>query len=123
MTIPLQINTLLFDFDGTLTYQHPTSLDILFTLLDEHQIPLLATAHRETLQFVYQYWANSGDLARDMEMFGKFTAEHWVHYLKRKLVAAGLALGQAADLAPILQPLLEERYQPAIRVLEDVKPT
>ena len=58
MTIPLHITTLLFDLDGTLTHQYPTSLDILFTILDEHQIPLMATAHRDTLQFVYRYWAN-----------------------------------------------------------------
>ena len=123
MTIPLQINTLLFDFDGTLTYQYPTSLDVLFTILDERRIPLMATAHRETLQFVYQYWANSNEVAQDMEMYGEFTADFWVQYLQRKLRAAGMTELQAADLAPVLQPIVEERHQPAKMVLEDVKPT
>jgi len=123
MAIPIQINALLFDLDGTLTYQHPSSLDMLFTILDEHQVPLMATAHRDTLQFVYQYWANSEHAAQDMEMYGEFTNEFWVHYLKRKLWAAGLSELQAADLAPVLQPILEERYQPVKMVLEDVRPT
>ena len=123
MTIPLQINTLLFDLDGTLTYQYPTSLDIMFTLLDERQIPLMATAHRDTLQYVFRYWANSDELTHDMEKYGKFSEEHWVQYLKRKLIAAGLNDIQAADLAPILQPIIVERYQPDKMVLEDVKPT
>ncbi len=123
MTIPLQINTILFDFDGTLTYQSPTSLDIMFTLLDEQKIPIADTAQRRTLQFVYQYWANSDDLVQDIDMFGKFSPDYWVQYLSRKLVAAGLAEEQAADLSPVLQPLLEERYQPKKMVLDDVKPT
>ena len=123
MTIPLQINTLLFDLDGTLTFQHPSSLDILFTILDEHKIPLMATAHRDTLQFVYQYWANSEDVAQDMEIYGEFTDNFWIQYLKRKLWAAGLTELQALDLAPIIQPILRERHQPVKMVSEDVKPT
>lgn len=123
MTIPIQINTLLFDLDGTLTYQHPSSLDVLFTILDEHQVPLMAGAHRDTLQFIYRYWANSADVAQDMEMYGEFTDEFWVQYLKRKLLAAGLPAFQAADLAPVLQPILQERHQPVKMVPDDVRPT
>jgi len=123
MTIPLQINTLIFDLDGTLTYQYPTSLDIMFTLLDEHKIPVSATAHRDTLQYVFQYWANSEEFINDMESYGKFSEEHWVQYLKRKLMAAGLTDIQAAELAPDFQPIIVERYQPDKMVLEDVKPT
>jgi FMN phosphatase YigB (HAD superfamily) len=123
MPIPLQITTLLFDLDGTLTYQLPSSLDSLFTLLDEYDIPLMATAHRETLQFVYRYWANSEEVADDLQMYGEFTQEFWVHYLKRKLWAAGLPEDQALDLAPKLLPILDERHQPVKMVLDDVKPT
>ena len=123
MTIPLHITTLLFDLDGTLTHQHPTSLDILFTVLDEHQIPLMATAHRDTLQFIYQYWANSDEVAQDLEMYGELTDDFWIQYLKRKLWAAGLTELQATDLAPILQPELVERHQPEKLVPDDVRPT
>jgi len=123
MTIPLHITTLLFDLDGTLTHQHPTSLDFLFTVLDEHKIPLMATAHRDTLQFVYQYWGISDEVAQDLERYGDFTDDFWFHYLKRKLWAAGLTELQAADIAPIIQPELEERYQPEKLVLDDVRLT
>ena len=90
MTIPPQINTLIFDLDGTLTYQYPTSLDIMFTLLDEHQIPIRATAHRETLQYVFQYWANSDEFTHDKEKYGKFSEEHWVQYLPVGLTVASM---------------------------------
>ena len=123
MTIPLHITSLLFDLDDTLTLKYPSSLDVLFTILDEHQIPIMASAHRTTAQFIYQYWTKSDQVAQDLEMYGEFTDEFWVYYLKRKLWAAGLTELQAADLAPVLQPELEERYQPEKLVPEDVKPT
>jgi putative hydrolase of the HAD superfamily len=123
MTIPLTINSLLFDLDGTLTVKHPSSLDVLFTILDEHKIPLMASAHRTASQFIYQYWAKSDQVAQDLEMYGEFTDEFWVHYLKRKLWAAGLTELQATDLALVLHPELEERHQPVKLVPEDVKPT
>jgi putative hydrolase of the HAD superfamily len=123
MTIPLQITTLLFDLDGTLTLKHPSSLDVLFTILDEHQIPVMASAFRTTAQFVYQYWSNSKEINQDLEIYGDFTDEFWVHYLKRKLWAAGLTEFQATELAPVIQPQLEERHQPQTIVPKDVLPT
>jgi HAD superfamily hydrolase (TIGR01549 family) len=123
MTIPHQINTLFFDLYGTLTYLYPTSLYFMFTLLDERNFVFKTTAHRETLRYIFQYWANSEELAQDIDKFGKFSDDHWVHYLKRKLIAAGISAPEAADLAPELQPILIERYQPEKQILEDVKPT
>ena len=123
MTIPLHITTLLFDLDGTLTHQHPSSLDVMFTLLDERNIPLMATAHRSTMQFLYKYWANSPEVIQDMEKYGKFTDEFLIQYLKRKLLAAGLTQLQAAELAPIIKPELDEKHQPIRLVPDDVRPT
>lgn len=123
MTIPLHITTLLFDLDGTLTHLHPSSLDVLFTILDEYQIPVMASAYRTAMQFTYQYWAKSGEVAQDLEMHGEFTEEFWIHYLKRKLQAAGLPELQAAELAPFIQPELDERHQPDKLVADDVRST
>jgi putative hydrolase of the HAD superfamily len=123
MTIPLHINTLLFDLDGTLTHQQPSSLDVLFTILDEHEIPLMATAHRDTMQFIYQYWGNSDLVRQDLKEYGEFTHEFWIHYLEKNLVAAGLPESQASSVAPVIQPVFNERYQPVRTVLDDVKPT
>ena len=56
-------------------------------------------------------------------MYGKFTDEFLIQYLKRKLLAAGLTQLQAAELAPIIKPELEEKHQPIILVPDDVRPT
>ena len=123
MTIPLYINTLLFDLDGTLAHQQPSSLDVLFTVLDEHGIPLMASAHRDTMQFIYQYWGNSDQVNKDIKEFGDFTHEFWIQYLEKNLLAAGLQKSEASKIAPVIQPIFNERYQPVKTVLDDVIPT
>jgi HAD superfamily hydrolase (TIGR01549 family) len=123
MTIPLQITTLLFDLDGTLAVQQPSSVDVLLSHLEQHQVPLQEGAFRSTMQFVYRYWANSDEAVEDLATYGDFTEAFWLQYLKRKIQAAGLSETQAADLAVILQPRIEEEAQPEKVVLEDVKPT
>ena len=123
MAIPIHITTVLFDLDGTLIHQHPTSLDILFSLLDEHLVPVMAAAYRDTQQFVYRYWASSNEMMQDQKMYGEGTDEFWLHYMKRKLWAAGLTELQTRDLASTLQDELLERYKPEVAILDDVRPT
>lgn len=123
MTLPIHITTLLFDLDGTLIHYHPSSLDVLFTILEEHLVPVMSSAHRETQQFMFRYWANSDELKEDQRMYGELTDEFWLHYLKRKLWAAGLTELQTADLAPVIQEELLERYHPEVVIADDVRPT
>jgi len=123
MTIPLQITTLLFDLDGTLIHLHPSSLDVLFTILDQHKIPLKQSSYREALHFTFQYWANSEELEGDLEMYGQFTEEFWLHYLKRKLWAVGLSEKQTIELAEEVKFEFDAMYQPETFINDDVKPT
>ncbi|MCD6424701.1 MAG: HAD family hydrolase [Anaerolineales bacterium] len=123
MTLPIHITTLLFDLDGTLIHQHPSSLDVLFTILDEHLVPVMATALRDTQQFMFRYWTNSEEMEQDKKMYGELTDEFWLHYLKRKLWAAGLTELQTTDLAPVIQKELIERYKPEVYISDDVRPT
>jgi HAD superfamily hydrolase (TIGR01549 family) len=123
MTIPLQIRTLLFDLDGTLIHHHPSSLDVLFTILDKHKIPLMQTAYREALHFIFQYWANSQELEEDIDMYGEFSEEFWLHYLKRKMWSVGLTEKQTTELAETVQVEFNELYEPQTLVGDDVKST
>jgi HAD superfamily hydrolase (TIGR01549 family) len=123
MTIPLQITTLLFDLDGTLIHHHPSSLDVLFTILDQRGFPLLLSAHRDTLKFIFRYWANSEELQGDLGRFGEFTEEFWLHYLKRKMWAAGLTEAQTSLIAEEVQAEFNDLYHPETIVPEEVIPT
>jgi putative hydrolase of the HAD superfamily len=123
MTIPLQITTLLFDLDGTLIHHYPSSLDVLFTILDKREIPLMQSAYRKAFYFTFQYWASSPDLKADLEMYGEFTDEFWLHYMKRKMWAVGMSEKQTSELVEQVQAEFNELYQPETLVVEDVKPT
>ena len=123
MTIPLQITTLLFDLDGTLIHHHPSALDVLFTILDQHGIPLMVSAHRDTLKFIFRYWANSKELQQDLDMYGEFSEEFWHHYLKRKMWAAGLTELVTAEIAEGVQEQFNEMYHPDTIIPEEVIPT
>jgi len=123
MTLPIHITTILFDLDGTLIHQHPSSLDVLFSILDEHLVPLMASSYRDTQQFIYRYWAKSEELRQDKKMYGELTDEFWLHYLKRKLWTAGMTELQTTDLAPVIQEELIERHKPENLILDDVRPT
>lgn len=123
MTLPLQITTLLFDLDGTLIHHVPTSLDVLFTILDKREIPLMQSAYRKALHFTFQYWASSPDLESDLEMYGEFTEAFWLHYMKRKMWAVGMSEKQTSELAEQVRAEFEELYQPETLVGEDVKIT
>jgi len=123
MTIPLKITTLLFDLDGTLIHHHPSAIDVLFTILDKHQVPLMQSAYRDTLDFIFQYWASSEELDQDLKMYGEFTEEFWLHYLKRKMWVVGLSEDQTTELAESVQREFDELYQPETLVGDDVLPT
>jgi HAD superfamily hydrolase (TIGR01549 family) len=75
------------------------------------------------MQFVYHYWGDTERVNQDLNEFGEFTQEFWIHYLKKNLIASGLPESQADDLAPVIQPIFNQRYQPVRTILDDVIPT
>ncbi len=123
MALPLALEALLFDLDGTLCQYHPSSQEIFFQLLEEFQMNADKTARRKIRQFIHYYWSNSQEAAEDLDRFGTINDQFWTRYLQRKLVLMGLEEEHAGDLAAIMQPKLEERYHPETIVAEDVRPT
>ena len=56
-------------------------------------------------------------------MYGEFSDEFWLHYLKRKMWSVGLTEKQTTELAEDVQVEFDELYQPQTLVGEDVKAT
>jgi HAD superfamily hydrolase (TIGR01549 family) len=123
MVLPLSIKTLLFDLDGTICQHHPSSQDIFFELLDEYHLQADSAAKRKIRQFIHYYWSNSPEAAADMETYGAMNDAFWTRYLQRKLSMIGIQTEKAAELASLMQPKLEERYQPETVIADDVRPT
>lgn len=123
MLLPHRVETLLFDFDGTLCHRRPSAMDVFFQLLEGTDVTITPDARRDTRRFVHYYWAQSREAAEDIEAFGRMTPAFWKHYLKRKLIAFGLEDARAEELSTKFQPGMEEEYQPEPWVPPDVPPT
>jgi len=123
MLLPARVQTLVFDYDGTLCHRKPSALDVFFDLLQETSVEIDPGAKRKTRQFVHYYWAKSPEAEEDIAAYGRMTPEFWKHYLKRKLIAYGLEENRANSLSNRIQPGMEEKYQPQPWVSPHLPPT
>jgi len=123
MALPERVQTLVFDYDGTLCHRRPSATDVFFNLLNQTGVEINPRAKRNTRQFIHYYWAKSTEAAEDIDRYGRMTPEFWEQYLKRKLIACGLNEGRAEKLSAELQPGMEKTYQPQKWVPADVRPT
>lgn len=123
MRLPARVQTLVFDFDGTLCHRKPSAMDVFFDLIRETSVEIDPSAKRRTRQFVHYYWAKSPEAAQDIATYGRMTPEFWKHYLKRKLLAYGLEKDKASSLSIRIQTGMEENYQPRPWVSPHVPPT
>jgi len=119
------ITTVLFDLDGTLLHHTPSSLDVFLQILTEKGVERARDpqAWRRTRRWIHYYWAQSPEVQEDMETFGRLTEVFWENYLGKKLAVMGCSEVEAAELLPIITPLMEERYHPESSVPADVPPT
>lgn len=122
------ITTLLFDLDGTLRYNQPSSNEFFF----ENAVRMGASdspqARRAAARWAHAYWAQSAELEADFQRFDDLTPEFWVHYTYRKLMVFGCSEEQARTLAAPLRAYIEANYAPkdvvdpnAIRLLAHLR--
>ncbi|GAB4535828.1 MAG: hypothetical protein Fur0018_26290 [Anaerolineales bacterium] len=107
---------ILFDLDGTLRYNTPAANDILLS-----QAVLLGAADHPTrrqraLRWAHFYWANSPTLLKDLHRYPERSADFWVQYTLRQLLAFGCTYHQATRLAAKVQKYMEQAYQPEDRL-------
>ena len=123
MFSPNGIQAVLFDVDGTLRANHPSSihafLDYAVALgLEDDPGRRLAAA-----RWTHAYWAGSPELAEDRRFTAGQEEPFWVNYARRHLVAFGCPEGLAAEMAPLMHAYMKEVYQPEDRVLPEVHTT
>lgn len=106
------ITTLLFDLDGTLRYNQPSSNDFFFENAVRMGAPDSPQARRSAARWAHAYWAQSAELKADFERFDDLTPEFWVHYTYRKLVVFGCTEAQAQSIAAPLRTYIEANYAP-----------
>ncbi|HEX9029021.1 MAG TPA: HAD-IA family hydrolase [Anaerolineales bacterium] len=117
------VTAILFDLDGTLHYNKPSSEHAFF----DFAVRLGAADSREqrvsTIRWSHGYWAQSQDLAADLDRFEGENEAFWSNYARRRLEMFTCSAGQAEALAPEVSRCMFEEYKPQDFVPEDVPVT
>lgn len=105
------MRAILFDLDGTLRHSRPSYNHAFFDLAAQLGVPCSGEKRRRALRWAHYYWADSPELADDVQTFGENRDLRLINYLCRYLITYDCAPERAAALAPeiyrrmgVLQP-------------------
>ena len=117
------IHAILFDLDGTLRHNIPSSNHTFFDYAAQLGAPDSPEQRLRTIRWVHYYWAQSPELMGDLQVYGTLSSEFWTFYCERTLSAFGCPSEQARSLAPHIARRMDEEYAPLDHVPPEVHQT
>jgi FMN phosphatase YigB (HAD superfamily) len=118
-----QPEVILFDLDGTLRYNQPSSTQVFLEHAAQLGVVLDAGQRRQVIRWTHYYWAQSRELVQDVAAFPGSETEFWTNYAYRCLKIMGCEDGQALDLAPAMHAYMTNEHNPVNYVPPDVPAT
>ena len=117
------IETIIFDLDGTLRHSIPSADDTQFRIAN--QIGAVDNPELQKLgaRWSHYYWAQSKELAQDLNQLGDQSVEFWIQYGVRYLRALTVPERFAAELAPKMVAQMDAEYSPENHVYPCVHDT
>ncbi len=113
------LRAVLFDFDGTLRFNHPLAHHFFF----DHAVSLGAVDSKENrraaTRWAHRYWNGKGEVVEDTETHGFDTDDFWLNYSRKSLLAFNCPPEQSELLAPHLRHHMHEHYEPVNMVEPD----
>jgi putative hydrolase of the HAD superfamily len=120
---PNGIQAILFDLDGTLRYNRPSSTRVFL----DYAVKLGALDDPEKRQqatrWTHYYWAQSSELLEDIRSFDGQEDLFWTNYARRHLLAFDCTAKQAEVLAPQVYRYMQDEHQPEDWVPPEVPAT
>jgi len=113
----------LFDLDGTLRFNHPRFMDVLFDYASRAGIGDIAKNRHQATRWFHHYWAQSQELLENLKAFQIDEDAFWVNHTRLYFIACGCDPHEAERLAPAAQRRLKEDYKPKICIPPDVPET
>jgi putative hydrolase of the HAD superfamily len=117
------LRAVLFDLDGTLRFNHPRFVDILFDYASHTGIVDIAKNRRQAMRWFHRYWAQSPELLENLKVFSTDDDAFWVNHTRLYFIACGCDPDEAERLAPAAQRRLKEDYKPEPWIPPDVPET
>lgn len=112
----------LFDLDGTLRHNQPSSFETFIEYLQELGQPLSLAQIQHGERWNHYYWAVSPNLKADLEAFGGETEEFWIRHAERQLRVMKVK-GNVRALAEQITFHFMVNYSPDHLIPEDVIPS
>jgi putative hydrolase of the HAD superfamily len=107
-----EIETILFDLDGTLRENKPTFNQALISFAQRLGFQSHAENKRKAHRWLHYYWAQSPELMDDLEQYGKYDDPFWINHSRLYLLSYGCQPELAAELAPSLFHCMRDEYEP-----------
>lgn len=119
MFSPQPIKAVLFDLDGTLRHHLPTGGEVFIEYVRSLGVTVSEADRIRTERWEHLYFASSLEVQEDNKKFKSDLKAFWINFAKRRLVALGLPLEKAVDLAPQVSNHMETSYRPQVFVPQD----
>jgi HAD superfamily hydrolase (TIGR01549 family) len=114
------IKAVLFDLDGTLRFNLPSAGEVFI----EHVRSLGIQASEEERisheRWEYQYFASSLEVQEDYTKYKDDRKAFWINFTKRRLLAMGLHVDKAGELAPKVHDHMDVFYKPQVHIPDEV---
>ncbi len=118
-----KIRAVLFDLDGTLRHNKPSSVHAFFDYAVQFGLADSMEKRKAAARWAHYYWAQSADLADDLRIYQELEDPFWTNYSRRNLLAFDCEIECADELAPKMVTYMNDEYQPEDWVPEDVPTT
>lgn len=106
-----QIQAVLFDLDGTLRFNQPSSTQVFYDYAMQLGVADGGERRRRAMRWTHWYWAQSPDLLRDKQTYPE-PERFWLNYAGRALQAIDCPAEQADSLAPEMHRYMNEEHRP-----------
>jgi HAD superfamily hydrolase (TIGR01549 family) len=120
---PNGVRAILFDLDGTLRYNRPSSVQVFYDQAAHLGVEDSPQNRRQATRWWHYYWAQSTELMEDLKVYVDKEEAFWINYSRRHLVALGCPPDLALELAPQMHRYMSSEYQPEDWVPPEVPAT
>jgi HAD superfamily hydrolase (TIGR01549 family) len=117
------IKAILFDLDGTLRHNQPSSEGTFYKLAVELGVGVDHAAWLDGLRWAHKYWAQSEDMLSDYERYSGLTREFWLNYTRRHLIVNSVPESLIETLAVEIYTRFEAMEEPQEVVFPEVYET
>ncbi len=123
-SIPGSISTIIFDFDGTIRHSDPRGADVFHQYVAESGFSFSEDQRKSAERWLHYYWAQSPELAEDIELFGDSeNGDFWRQHARRHVLLLGVAEDEVENLSEEVTEKMRSGYNSVDCIPEDVPTT